>query len=47
VPAELGILRMFTQFGRMAETLVDHALNSRGLCDEVNARIDVDSRRHA
>ena len=28
-----GILKMFTQFRRMTETLVDHALNSRGQRD--------------
>ena len=28
--AKRGMLRMFTQFRRMAETLVDHALHSRG-----------------
>ncbi len=28
--AKPGILKAFTQFRRMTETLVDHALNSRG-----------------
>jgi hypothetical protein len=42
---------MFTQFGRMAETLVDHALNSRGqfrLADQqCPVRPDVTLRRMA